>query len=108
MNAMRCWFRGCAVRGTRAPSSPTRITCRPRCSRAIRHLTELARDPERAGELIERHGPSDGGRIEPGSKRLTAAALPPPFVLRIGLAAPIESHPESHAQGGWYRIPDSQ
>jgi hypothetical protein len=29
-------------------------------------------------------------------------------VLRIGLVAPIESHSESHAQGGWYRIPDSR
>jgi hypothetical protein len=32
----------------------------------------------------------------------------PHFVLRIGLVAPIESHSESHAQGGWYRIPDSR
>jgi hypothetical protein len=28
-------------------------------------------------------------------------------VLRIGLAVAIESHLESHPQGGWYRIPDS-
>ena len=53
---------------------------------------------------MERESGSGGGRIEPAIKRLTAAGLLHRFVLTSG--RPVAA--ESHAQPGWYRIPDSR
>lgn len=54
MNAMRCWYRGCTEQGDPRPLFAHAHGLSASIRLCDRHLSELAREPDRAIVVIER------------------------------------------------------
>jgi hypothetical protein len=62
MNPLLCWYRGCAAPGDPRPLFAYAHGLPAAVRLCDRHMSELARDSDRAAELVERPAPSDGAR----------------------------------------------
>jgi hypothetical protein len=54
VNAMRCWYRGCVEQGDRRPLFANAHGLPASIRLCDRHLSELAREPDRTAIAIER------------------------------------------------------
>ena len=54
MNAMRCWYRGCLEQGDPRPLFAHAHDLPAAIRLCDRHVSELAREPDRAAKAIER------------------------------------------------------
>jgi hypothetical protein len=54
MNAMRCWYRGCLDHGDPRPLFAYAHGLPASIRLCDRHISELARDPDRAASMIDR------------------------------------------------------